>query len=74
MRALLLVVVFGCGNGTDWDRKDAHRQCSAAIATYPARQAPPCPAMAMCLNEAALDVTEQKRLLEMMAKAGCPPP
>jgi len=59
----------------DWNRKDAHRHCSGAIAAYPEAPAPPCRAMHMCMNEAKLTPEEADKLLVMIKAApGCREP
>jgi hypothetical protein len=59
----------------DWNRKDAHRNCSAAIAAYPEKPAPPCQAMHMCMNEAKLTPEEIDKLLAMIRSTpGCREP
>ncbi len=59
----------------DWDRKDAHRHCSAAIAAYPQCPPPPCHALHMCANEADLTAGEQGLLLDMIRHVkGCDEP
>jgi len=61
--------------GVDWDRKDAHRQCSAAIAADPECPPPPCHALHMCANEADLTTQERGRLLDMIRRMkGCEEP
>lgn len=80
--AIFVVIIAGCGNKqTDendlslWSRHDAHRLCAPAIAAYPDKPAPPCSAMHMCANEAVLNSSQSRKLLEMIAKTeGCEDP
>ena len=72
---LLLSTLGGCSPRTvDWSRHDAFRQCSAAIAAWPA-STPPCQALHMCANEAQLSTAEQRTLAQMIASLpGCAAP
>jgi len=72
---LFLVVLGGCSGRVNWDAKDAHRHCARAIAEWPDREAPPCQALHMCANEAALSPEEGQKLLEMIRSLpDCPLP
>lgn len=75
MRALLAIAVLvGCSaKHPDWNRKDAFRQCGAAIDAYPDRAAPPCSALHICANEAQLTAAQQKKLDRMVAETKCAP-
>jgi len=71
----LLAISCGTGSSPDWDAKDAHRNCAAAIDAYPGNSAPPCAAMHMCANEARLSDEQRAKLLEMIrATDGCAEP
>ena len=80
--SIFLVIIVGCGTKQPdekdlsiWSRHDAHRFCAPAIAAYPDKPAPPCFAMHMCANEAVLNSSQSRKLLEMIAKTeGCEAP
>jgi hypothetical protein len=80
--AIFPFIIVGCSTGQPdeidlaiWSRHDAHRFCAPAIAAYPDVPAPPCFAMHMCANEAVLNSSQSKKLLEMIAKTeGCEEP
>lgn len=76
MRRICLIALLSlasCARCADWGRHDAYRQCSAAIAAFPAVSPPTCEAMHLCANEASLTPAERKKLSEMVSDAGCPP-
>jgi hypothetical protein len=70
---VLLLAATAC-SGRSWSDRDAHRRCAPAIDAWPGQPAPPCEAMSMCLNEAALDPAREVRLRRMMRAGGCAPP
>lgn len=71
----LIFAACGTPDSTGWNRKDAHRNCAAAIEAYPGSPAPPCAAMHMCANEATLTAGQKTKLLEMIhATEGCRDP
>jgi hypothetical protein len=75
--SLLLLGLLACDGkqSIDWNRKDAYRHCSPAIAAYPEKPAPPCRAMHMCMNEAKLTPGEAEKLLMMIRSTpGCREP
>jgi hypothetical protein len=76
IRSFIVLALLGCSSSSapDWSRKDAHRQCAAAIAAFPDTPAPSCAALRMCANEATLDRESGDELLAMMQAQACEPP
>jgi hypothetical protein len=73
-RTAVAVLALLAGCRTDWQGKDAYRQCRPAIADYPKTPAPSCDALRMCANEATLDAAENAKLQQMITAGGCSPP
>jgi hypothetical protein len=67
----VLVLAAACSERVDWNRKDAHRHCAAAIA---GRVKAPCPALRMCANEAQLSVEQRTTLRERLREGSCATP
>jgi hypothetical protein len=73
-RFALTFLVLACSSA-DSNRKDAFRQCQAAIAAYPNTPAPPCATLHMCANEAQLSNDQRRKLMTMIrAQPGCAEP
>jgi len=71
----LALFVAGCSGADEWQRKDAWRQCDAAISGWPQSPAPPCAVMHMCANEAPLSPEARGKLARMIAATpGCEAP
>jgi hypothetical protein len=73
---MMVVASAACSSEpANWSRHDAAKYCVGAIAAWPQQASPPCSALHLCANEAALSPVENAKLLQMIrALPNCPAP